>query len=81
MTFLQIWLQSKQPVDRSTIVCGRHDDPVWGVAWRPATAAHALSFASISSDGFVALWIFHKGKLRWEVWRWLPCCVHCTGKQ
>ena len=59
-------VQSKEPLCASTIVTGRHDEAVWGVRWRPADATYALSFASVSADGYVCLWVLSKGELTFQ---------------
>lgn len=55
------------PIYASSIVTGKHTDPVWQVHWQLEDSAKELSFFSISSDGYVANWTMSKNELKMEL--------------
>ena len=56
-----------EPLYRSTVQTGKHQDPVWQVYWQVDEAQKALQFVSISSDGDINLWTMNKSELTHEI--------------
>jgi len=55
------------PMYAATAKSGKHNDPVWGVAWQVDELQKSLQFCSISTDGQVILWTLSKSELQHEV--------------
>lgn len=54
---------SNKPMYRSTVVTGKHTDPVWQICWQEADMQKQLQFFSVASDGRVTLWTLEKSEL------------------
>ena len=55
-----------RPIFHSTVLTGKHTDPVWQVAWQEEDLSKELNFYSVSSDGRVTLWTMSKTELTSE---------------
>ena len=55
-----------RPIFQSTVLSGKHTEPVWQIKWQEEDLSKELNFYSVSSDGRVTLWTMSKTELTSE---------------
>jgi dynein intermediate chain 1 len=68
-------VQSNKPIYSSSVLTGKHRDPVWQVSWQIVPGTMDLNFFSISSDGKVLIWTMSKNELQSS----LVMCLQLQG--